>query len=282
MPGPIVDAHHHLWDPAARPYPWMTGPATVLRRRFGPDDLADAVAGTGVTATVVVQAVSALDETEELLAVGGLVAGVVGWVDLTAPDVADTLGRLIDGPGRLVGVRHQTHDEPDPDWLVRPDVLRGLAVLRDLGLPFDLLVRSREVPAAIELAKQLPGLELVVDHAAKPDIAAGEWTGWLDGLTTLAAFPQVSCKLSGLVTEADPRQGVDRYARAVVDVFGPDATMFGSDWPVCTLAAGYGDVLDVALRATDHLSDSDRSAVLAGTARRVYRLDTSPRRRPCT
>ncbi|WP_232827239.1 amidohydrolase family protein [Jiangella endophytica] len=277
----IVDAHHHLWDPAVRPYPWMTGPAAPLRRRFGTDDLAATLTGTDVTATVVVQAVADAGETRDLLDVAAddanPVTGVVGWADLTAPDVDDTLAHP-----SLAGVRHQTHDEADPRWLLRPDVRRGLAALRDRGLPFDLLIRGREVPAALELARAEPRLQLVVDHAAKPAIASGDWSGWLAGLTELATFPQVSCKISGLVTEADParwrEQGVVRYARQVIDLFGPDRTMFGSDWPVCTLAASYADVLDVALDATRQLTDTDQQAVLADTARRVY----FQRRKPCT
>ncbi|PZF81157.1 amidohydrolase [Jiangella anatolica] len=269
----MVDAHHHLWDPAVRPYPWMTGPAAPLRRRFGTDGLAAALAGTDVTATVVVQAVADPGETAELLRIaddnGNPVAGVVGWADLTAPDVAETLAHP-----SLVGVRHQTHDEPDPRWLLRPDVRRGLGAVQDAGLPFDLLIRGREVPAAVELATREPRLRLVVDHAAKPAIASGDWDTWLAGITELAAFPQVSCKISGLVTEADPHrwreQGVERYARRVIDLFGPDRTMFGSDWPVCTLAATYQDVLDIAADATAHLRDADRRAVLDHTARHVY------------
>ncbi|SEE51009.1 amidohydrolase family protein [Jiangella alba] len=282
----IIDAHHHLWDPAVRPYPWMTGPAAPLRRRFGADDLTAALAGTEVTATVVVQAVSDESETRDLLnaAADGdsPVAGVVGWTDLTAPDVADTLSKLIGDGGRLVAVRHQTHDERDPEWLLRPDVRRGLATLADLGLAFDLLIRGREVPAAVRLAKAAPELQLVVDHAAKPAIATGQWEPWLAGLTELAAFPQVSCKISGLVTEADPHhwreQGVVRYARQVIALFGPDRAMFGSDWPVCTLAATYDDVVNIALEATHDLSDADRQAVLGDTARRVYFQG----REPCT
>jgi L-fuconolactonase len=280
----IVDAHHHLWDPARRDYPWMTGEAARLRRRFDRDDLRQATAGLGVERTVLVQAVGTLEETEELLAAAdsdGLIAGVVGWVDLTLPDVAATLARLLQGPGgaHLVGIRHQVHDEPDSDWLVRPEVLRGLRAVAEVGLVYDLLVRSRELPAARRAAEQLPQLSLVVDHAAKPAIAAGQWEPWSTRIAAMAALSNVACKLSGLVTEARypgwTPDDLAPYVARLVELFGPARLLFGSDWPVCTLAASYHSVLDAASTclARAGLGEPERADVLAGTAIRVYGLD---------
>ena len=278
----IVDAHHHLWDPARRDYPWMTGDAAALRRPIGLDDLRATVEPLGVVATVAVQAASTEEETVELLALaaasGGLVAGVVGWIDLTAPDVGERLAALREAPGgeRLVGIRHAVHDEPDPGWLEREDVARGLRAVAQAGLPYDLLLFPEHLPAAARIAAALPELRLVVDHGAKPHIAAREREPWSTDLAALAAHERVHCKLSGLVTEADRRdwreQDVESYAERLLELFGPERLMFGSDWPVCTLAASYGEVLDLARSALAGLGAAEQDAVLAGTARRFYGL----------
>ncbi|MFG2891664.1 amidohydrolase family protein [Streptomyces sp. NPDC048248] len=270
-----IDAHHHLWDLSRRAQPWMDGPwADPIRRSYTLPDLLPHLDAHGMDGTVLVQSSSSYEETAELLAVAagdGPVRGVVGWADLTDPALAEVLAGL---PAGLVGIRHQVQDEADPDWLVRPDVLRGLRVLSDAGLVYDLLVTPRELPAALTAARALPGLALVLDHAAKPAIAQGDWRPWADLVAELAGLPQVACKLSGLVTEADrsgwrPQQ-ILPYARHVLDVFGPDRVMFGSDWPVCTLAADYDDVFALAEAATGLLDDTGRAAVFGGTAARVY------------
>jgi L-fuconolactonase len=252
----IVDAHQHFWDPARADYAWMTD---ELRRRYGPEDLAPLLREHGVDGTIVVQARHSLDETRELLAIAAatpFVLGVVGWIDLTG----DVAGQLAELDGALVGVRHQVHDEPDPAWLLRDDVQRGLVAVAEAGLVYDLLVRTRELPAAVETARRHPGLTVVLDHAAKRPPADGEWA---EGVTALAALPNVRCKLSGLFTEFDPA-GTVAFA---LELFGPERCLFGSDWPVCLLAAGYGDALAVV---------GDDENVLGGTAVRTYAL-RSPR-----
>jgi len=281
----IVDAHHHLWDPARREYPWMTGGRARLRRRMGVEDLREAVAPLGVRATVAVQAATGEEETRELLAAaegsGGLVAGVVGWVDLTAPDVGERVAALRSARGgdRLVGIRHPAEDEPDPDWLARGEVLAGLRALCAAGLPYDLLVGPAGLPSALRVAQEVPELALVVDHGAKPSIACGGWEPWASGLAELAAHERVYCKLSGLVTEAPwddwRRAGIERYAERLLELFGPERMMFGSDWPVCTLAAPYAEVLELAREVVAGLSEPERDAVLGGTATRFYRLQPS-------
>ncbi|MFL5795967.1 MAG: amidohydrolase family protein [Actinomycetes bacterium] len=278
-----VDAHHHLWDPGRRAYPWMDESVAAIRRPFGVADLDAAAGPEGFEATIAVQAVSSVEETEELLdaaAAPGRVAGVVGWVDLADPEVAATLAALRARPGgrSLVGVRHQVHDEPDPDWLLRDQVLEGLAAVAGAGLVYDLLVRERELPAARVVAERLPDLTLVVDHLAKPRIREGAMEPWTGGLAALARHPNVACKVSGLVTEADwtawtPAQLVPYVAHAA-EVFGPERLLFGSDWPVCLLAAGYAEVVAAATEALGRagLGPAEREAVLGANARRLYRL----------
>ena len=278
----IIDAHHHLWDPARRAYPWMQGDALApIRRPFTVDDLRDALGGR-VQRTVLVQTVSDEAETDEFLAAArasdGLIAGVVGWVDLTAPDVGDRIGALRARPGgdRLVGIRHQVQDEPDPGWLARPDAVRGLRAVAAAGLVYDLLVLVPQLAVATAVVRELPELSFVLDHLAKPGIAAGAWEPWASHLAELARLPNVTAKISGLVTEADwkrwtPGQ-IATYVRHALDVFGADRLMAGSDWPVCTLAASYGDVWALAETLVANLTDPERAAILGGTASRVYRL----------
>jgi L-fucono-1,5-lactonase len=273
----VVDAHHHLWDPAHRDYPWMGDALAAIRRRFDAGDLKPLLDANGIDQTVVVQTVSSLEETREFLqaaAENEFIAGVVGWVDLTDRSVAKTLAglRRSEGGSFLVGIRHQVHDEPDPEWLLREEVQRGIAAVGDAGLVYDVLVRTRELPAALETVKRHPAVRFVIDHAAKPRIAAGEWDeAWEKAMAPLGDQANVTCKLSGLVTEADWRawtpQQLEPYVNRVLHWFGPDRCMFGSDWPVCLLAATYGDVV----RATRSIAGDDAN-VFGGTATRVYGL----------
>jgi L-fuconolactonase len=278
-----VDAHHHLWDPRVRDYPWMAAPELdLIRRPYGLDDLRRETAAAGIDRTVVVQAVSGTGETEDLLAAaagsGGLVAGVVGWVGLEAPDVAGALDRLRALPGgdRLVGIRHQVQDEEDRDWLSRPAVRQGLSAVAAAGLAYDLLVLAPQLPSAQAAVEALPQVRFVLDHAAKPPIAAGALRPWSDELARIAALPNLACKLSGLVTEARwddwDAERIRPYAHRVLEAFGPDRVMFGSDWPVCELAASYGRVRELAGELLRDLSADERDVVLGGTARRVYGL----------
>jgi L-fuconolactonase len=274
----VVDSHHHLWDPAHRDYPWMGGDALApIRRRFDAGDLKPLLDANGVDRTVVVQTVSSLEETLEFMqaaAENEFIGGVVGWVDLTDRSVATTLAELkrSEGGAFLVGVRHQVHDEPDPEWLLREDVQRGIAAVGEAGLVYDVLVRTRELPAGLETVKRHPGMRFVVDHAAKPRIAAGAWdAAWEQALAPMADHPNVTCKLSGLVTEADwkawtPEQ-LEPYVNKVLEWFGPERCMFGSDWPVCLLAASYREVVE----AMQSLVGDDAN-VFGETATRVYGL----------
>ncbi|MGW8366797.1 amidohydrolase family protein [Streptomyces wedmorensis] len=280
----IIDAHHHVWDLTVRDQPWVTGEALApLRRSFSLDDLRPEAEAAGVTATVLVQTVTVAEETPELLALAGtdsLVAGVVGWTDLTAPDVAETLARLRELPGgdRLVGIRHQVQEEPDPDWLLRSDVRRGLIAVAESGLVYDLVVTPHQLAAAVSVAADLPELTFVLDHLGKPPIATGRLQPWAGWVSRLAEAPNTVCKLSGLLTEAAPTwtvQDLRRYADTVLHAFGPDRLMFGSDWPVSTLAADYQDVVHTSRALIQHLSPEEQAAVLHRTAIRVYGFPTS-------
>ncbi|MFG1641980.1 amidohydrolase family protein [Amycolatopsis sp. NPDC049252] len=276
----MIDAHHHLWDPSRREYPWMAGAAMdPIRRPYTADDLRAVTKAAGVHATVLVQTVSAQEETEEFLATAQaepVIAGVVGWVDLAAPDVADRLAALRE-LGPLVGIRHQVEEEPDDDWLLRPEIVAGLSAVADAGLVYDLLVRPAQLAAAGEVALRLPGLRLVLDHAAKPPIAARGWEPWASAVAALAERENVVCKLSGLVTAADwsgwEVGHLRRYVDHVLDAFGPARLLFGSDWPVCELAAAYEVVLDAAVSLTGSLSDPERLAFFEHNARSVYALN---------
>nr|WP_051731588.1 amidohydrolase family protein [Kitasatospora phosalacinea] len=279
---PRIDAHHHLWDPAARAHDWLDEPELApLRRPFTVDELRPQAAAAGIAGTVLVQTVTVADETPELLAVAAadpLVRGVVGWTDLTSPGVADALAELRELPGgeRLVGVRHQVQSEPDPQWLLRPDVLRGLAAVADAGLAYDLVVRPHQLAAATGAAARLPQLTFVLDHLGKPPIAVGGLAAWAGSLRAFAARPNTRGKLSGLVTEADRRgwttADLRPCAEAALECFGPERLMFGSDWPVCLLAADYAEVVSAAEELTAGLSGPERGAVFGGTAARVYGL----------
>jgi L-fuconolactonase len=272
-----VDAHHHLWDPARRTYPWMGDELDPIRRRFSPEDLQPLLGAAAIDRTVLVQTVSGVSETREFLAVAAeheFIGGVVGWVDLMDRRVTEMLADLKTAPGghRLVGIRHQVHDEADSEWLLREDVQRGIAAVGGAGLAYDLLVRARELPAAVETARGHPDMRFVLDHAAKPRIASGTRDrDWEDAMAPLAELPNVTCKISGLVTEADwkrwsPEQ-LRPYIERVVEWFGRERCMFGSDWPVCLLAASYQQVVDLVRSVV-----GDDQYVFGDVAARVYRL----------
>ena len=279
----VVDSHHHFWDPAHADYPWMSDELAVIRRPFGPEDLRPLLAESSIDRTIVVQARSSLGETRQLLEVAGatdFIAGVVGWLDLTDAAVANAIEDLRASPGGrfLVGVRHQVHDEPDPAWLCRADVRRGLDAVQEAGLVYDLLVRTPQLPAALETARALPGLRLVIDHIAKPAIAAGrEDQEWEAAMAPFSDLANVSCKLSGMVTEADWKTwsatDLAPYVQRCLGWFGEDRLLFGSDWPVCLLAATYGGVVDALRNLLAQLREPAVANVFGANAVRVYRLE---------
>jgi L-fuconolactonase len=277
-PAPRVDAHQHFWRYSAAEHPWIDDGMAALRRDFLPGDLLPELGASGIDRTIAVQVRQSLDETRwllELAAEHPFVAGVVGWVDLQSGRVADDLAALATDR-RLVGIRHVVQSEPDDNFMLRPDVCRGLRALGALDLAYDILIYPRHLPVAAELVSRFDGQRFVLDHAAKPDIRRGAIAEWARDLRRLAEAPNVSCKLSGLVTEADWDTWTPGALRPYLDVafecFGPDRLIAGSDWPVCTLAAGYGRTMSVV---NDYLAPrpaAERDAVLGGNAMRVWRL----------
>jgi len=282
----IVDSHQHFWDPDDGDYGWVSGPFLPIRRVFTPDDLRPELVAGGVSATVLVQTWSSEEETARFLALADevdFIRGVVGWVDLTAPDVADRLAEFKAGRGGryLKGIRHQVHDEADPDWLLRGDARRGLAAVEAAGLVYDLLIKPRELPAALGTVADFPGLRFVVDHVAKPNIAeAGFDAVWAERIRPFAAHRgHVWCKLSGMITEADWRTWTPDTLRPYVDltleVFGADGCLFGSDWPVCLVAGGYARWLAALDACLASRSETERSLIFAETAIKLYNLDVT-------
>ena len=275
---PRIDAHQHFWQLGRFDYGWLDAPQlNAIRRSYLPDDLRPLLETQGVQYSIFVQTQHNEAETQwvlDLAETHPFIAGVVGWVDLTDPDLEASLERLVAEP-KFVGVRHVTHDEPDDDFIVRPDVLRGLGLLEKFGIPFDLLFYVRHLRHALTIARHCPELALVVDHLAKPPIKYGTTDAWEAVFREVARVPTIFCKISGLVTEADwegwRTEDLRPYTDIALDAFGPERCMFGSDWPVCELAASYEQVFQAAQRVTDQLSTAERAHVFGQTATRFYR-----------
>jgi L-fuconolactonase len=299
----VIDAHHHLWDLSAREHRWLMGGQSWasdeelagLRRSFGLADLEPLAAASGVTATVVIQTVAEPWETPDLLTLaaggdpygdrgsgsfarggsfGGLLAGVVGWTDLTAPDVAEAVAGLRARPDGafLCGIRHPVLAEPDPGWLARPLVLRGLGALAGSGLCFDVVAAPHQLAGAVVAARSVPGLRFVLDHLGSPPVGSGPPGLWASAIAELGALPNVVCKLSGAHSSPALADDMRPYYETVLAAFGPSRLMFGSDWPVSSLAAPYGDICELYRELVAELSSAEQDAIFSGTARRVYGL----------
>jgi L-fuconolactonase len=271
-----IDAHQHFWRYDAAEYEWIDESMAALRRDFLPDDLRREMRGAGFDASVAVQARQSLDETRWLLAQADeypFIAGVVGWIDLQS-DAVEAEIEAIRHP-KLVGVRHIVQAEDD-GFLARPAFRRGIRTLERHGLAYDILVYARQLREAIAFAAAFPDQRFVLDHLGKPGIRAGAFDVWRRDLARLAALPHVWAKLSGLVTEADwrrwTRAELHRYVDAAFDAFGADRLMIGSDWPVCTVAGTYKDVMEVVTTALERRSAAEREAVLGGTAVKFWGL----------
>ncbi|HLQ36369.1 MAG TPA: amidohydrolase family protein [Planctomycetota bacterium] len=275
---PRVDSHQHFWHYTPAEYGWIDAEMATLRRDFLPHDLLPLLQKSGIDGCIAVQARQHLDETRFLLGLADQapwIRGVVGWIDLQAAGVATSLQEFARHPA-FVGVRHVVQAEQDPDFLRRPDFLRGITALAAHDLVYELLVYPHQLPAVLEFVARFPHQRFVLDHLGKPCVKRGELQPWAEHVRAMARFPQVHCKLSGLVTEADWRTWTVAQLQPYVDValeaFGPQHLMFGSDWPVCLLASSYDRWLEVLSKLLDGLATPDRQRVFGDNAQQVYRL----------
>src|ERR1041384_7910386 len=273
----MIDSHQHFWQRSHFDYPWMTSDLGVLYRDYLPNDLAPILERNGVEQTVLVQASNSVAESRwllELADANSFIAGVVGWVDLMSVEVEAQLDELCAHP-TFKGVRHLVESEPEDDWLIRPAVLSGLKKLSARGLSYDLLVHTRHLQYVPWVAECCPDLALVIDHMAKPPIARNEIKEWSEALKPIARYPNIHCKLSGLVTEANwsswQTDDLRPYVDYALELFGADRMMFGSDYPVCLLAAPYDRVLE---SFQELRGDDDRDKVFCKNAARFYRLNS--------
>lgn len=277
----IIDAHHHLWDRGRFGYSWLAQ-VPGLDRDYLLSDYEDAIAGSGVTGSVHVQAdvdeKFSIQETRWILSLadaGGTVAGVVAWAPVERPDLEEYLDKLGTHP-RLKGVRRLIQGESDPEFCARPEFIAGVRKLGERDLSFDICVYHHQLPAVLKLVRSAPETSFVLDHIGKPAIADGLGEPWKTHIHDLASFDNVTCKLSGLVTEADwgswTAADLQPYRERVIEVFGFERLMFGSDWPVATLATEYGRWLDVVEESVKHASSGERRALFHDTAKRFYRL----------
>jgi L-fuconolactonase len=273
-----IDAHQHFWAYNEQGYGWMGPGMARLKQDHLPEDLKPLLEEPGIDGTVAVQARQQLAETEWLLGLANthpFIKGVVGWVDLCSPGVGQELARL-SGHDKLCGVRHVVHDEPNDRFMAQADFRRGIGMLAEYGLTYDLLLFPKHLPLAGELVAAFPEQRFIVDHLAKPRIKEGRLEPWAHDIQAIAAYPNVYGKVSGMVTEADwanwEAADFRPYLDIVFDAFGPDRLMFGSDWPVCTVAAAYPAVVGIVREYLADLSPSAQRAVMAETAIRAYDL----------
>ncbi len=273
-----IDAHHHFWRYNPQEFDWIDDEMRVIRRDFLPRDLAGEITPAGIDGVVSVQARQTLAETDWLLELAGqqdFIRGVVGWVPLVDPAVDAVLARCAASP-KLKAVRHVLQGEPDPDYMLRPDFNRGVARLRTFDLAYDILILELQLPQTLRFVDQHPGQRFILDHIAKPRIREGILSPWRENLHELARRPHVWCKLSGVVTEADYRawtpDSIRPYLDAALDAFGADRLMFGSDWPVCTVACDYGRWARLVRDLVRPLSAAEQAAIMGGNAVQAYRL----------
>lgn len=272
----MIDSHQHFWQVGRFDYPWMSSDLGVLYRDYLPADLTPILGRHGIEQTVLVQASNSIEESRWLLDLAdanGFIAGVVGWVDLTDTDTH--LDELCAHP-KFKGVRHLVESEPNDDWLIQPTVLSGLKKLSVRGCAYDLLVHTRHLKYVPQVAESCPDLQFVVDHMAKPPIARNEINEWSAAMKRVAAFPNIHCKLSGLVTEANwaswQTDDLRPYVERTLELFGVDRMMFGSDYPVCLLASSYDRVFGSFQELLKDLSEDDRDKIFSKNAQRFYRL----------
>ena len=274
----FIDAHQHFWNKDKFNYPWLTPDLGCLYRTFEPADLEPMVKENNVVRTVVVQAMASLDETRFLLQLADeneFIGGIVGWVDLMDPELSSTLDELCKNK-KFKGVRHQIEDEKNREWMLQPQVLAGLKVVAEHGLCFDALLKQDQLWQLEKLMEEIPDLKVVLDHCAKPDIAGGQYDGWAELMVKVAKLP-IKCKLSGLLTEADHEswktEDIRKYSDHVLNVFGADRMMFGSDWPVSTMAADYGTSVKTILELLSGCTQEQQEKIMYLNAKNFYGIE---------
>lgn len=274
-----IDAHQHFWDVQRQDYGWLTPDLEELYRNFQPKDLRPFLEEHGMDRTILVQAAPTLAESEYLLELyqeHDFIAGVVGWVDLDADDAPQCIEHLRKRGG-LLGVRPMLQDIPDEAWILRPRVSKNLTYLRDSDLSLDLLIQVRHLKSVLTLLDSIPGIRAVIDHAAKPNIAERHWHPWSHWMANIAGYDNVMCKLSGLITEAEPKAwsvgDLKPYVTHVLDTFGTQRVMFGSDWPVCNLAGSYSDVIEALESCLPDSSTTQQiNQIFGDNAANFYRI----------
>ena len=277
----IIDSHQHFWQIEKFNYEWMSAADKILYRDFLPAGFEQVLKEKGVTKSVAVQAHQSIAEARWLLELSDqydFIAGVVGWVDLQGEKLMEQLDELTKHP-KFKGVRHVVQDEPDDDWIIRPKVIKGIKSLAKYGLSYDILVFPRHLFYTKTLVEQCPEIKFVIDHLAKPPIAKGEIKQWANDINKLAKFPNVYCKLSGMVTKASHQtwtaKDLQPFANVVLESFGAERVMFGSDYPVCLLAASYQTVFETYQSFLQHLSQTEQDLILGGNAQKFYSLNKS-------
>jgi L-fuconolactonase len=273
-----IDTHQHFWKYSREEYPWIGEGMEVLAQDRLPADLNPLLKDNGIDGTVAVQARQVVEETEALLAMAeeyDFIRGVVGWVDLRSPNVEAQLEQFKDRV-KLVGVRHVVQDEPDEKFVLREDFMRGIGKLKAYDLVYDILIFPRQLAANIELVKRFPEQVFILNHIAKPNIKDEQMSPWESDIKKLASFENVSCKISGMVTEADwhnwSAEDFRPYMEVVLEAFGAKRLTIGSDWPVCTLAGEYGSVVSIAADFIAQLSDNEQKAIWEDNPKRIYGL----------
>jgi L-fuconolactonase len=273
-----IDSHQHFWKYNPAHQVWMTDEMQVLKRDYLPAELQPLLKAIGFDGTIAVQARQMVEETEWLLKLADehdLIKGVVGWVDLRSPALREQLERYAPHP-KLVGVRHVVHDEPDDQFMLLPEFRRGIAALREFKLTYDLLLFPCHLPVAVKLVEEFPEQPFVLDHIAKPAIKERQVSPWKEDLKRLAKCPKVFCKLSGMVTEAKWKEwradDFHRYLDIVIEAFGTERVMIGSDWPVCTLSGEYAQTMGIVVEYVDQFPSQVRDSILGGACARFYGL----------
>ena len=274
-----IDSHHHFWELSRFDYDWMPEGDNVLRQDYLPKDLEPILGSNQIDKTVLVQAHESLEEATwflDLASSNDFIAGVVAWVDLVDPMVGNVLDDLMKHK-KFVGVRHGVEHDPDQAWLTRDASIRGLEQLAARGIPYDVLTRPHQLKYIPQLADKIPDLKMVIDHISKPPIASGDLEPWASEISKVSEIPGIFCKVSGMVTEADPKSWepvlLRPYVSHILEIFGVDRLMFGSDWPVCLLASSYEGVVAAAQESVGNLGSEDKTKFMGGNAIDFYELD---------